>query len=223
MLPRDGRGRYVVFNGYRARWRAGSATLAVHTAVALVLLIDGAFTAERRGVDRADTHLTAITFALQPAAAPREQPDKTPAEAAAKRASLQSANAPENGTKQLAEPVPRKPGDLKETPVDLPSQSDFLSFRGRLIEHIRPFHNYPDALRGRGERGVVLVGFMMQRDGAVREVWVESSSGSSDLDAAALTTIRKAQPLPIIPSTLPEALTMTVPLSYTPARFSILQ
>lgn len=100
--------------------------------------------------------------------------------------------------------------------ADISSRSDFLAYRRQLTEHLRPFHSYPEGLGDKTARGVVLVGFMMRRDGAVREAWVETSSGSGDLDMAAVMTIRRAQPLPGIPIGLPESLVMTIPLSYSP-------
>jgi RNA polymerase sigma-70 factor (ECF subfamily) len=74
------------------------------------------------------------------------------------------------------------------------ARPDFFRYNQLLLEHIRPFHRYPDAARGRAVQGVVLIGFLMRRDGVVPEAWVETSSGSGDLDTAALATIRQAQP-----------------------------
>jgi protein TonB len=88
------------------------------------------------------------------------------------------------------------------------------TFQRTLLRHIARYQNYPDEARSARLQGVVQLVFAMTRDGIVLDVWIKSSSGSSILDQAALDTIRRAQPLPRIPSELPDRLNILVPVSF---------
>ncbi|MNR12874.1 hypothetical protein D3C85_1292510 [compost metagenome] len=46
------------------------------------------------------------------------------------------------------------------------------------------------------------------------DAWIETSSGVAPLDEAALRTLRRAEPLPGLPATLPGAIDLIVPLRY---------
>ncbi len=95
------------------------------------------------------------------------------------------------------------------------SGGDYLDYQRRLLAHIRPYQFYPDAGRRGRLEGVVRVGFVLQRDGRVREVWVESSSGYAVLDEAAMDTVRRAQPLPLIPAILPDSMDVMLPIAFS--------
>jgi protein TonB len=56
--------------------------------------------------------------------------------------------------------------------------------------------------------------FAMRRDGTVKDIWIRNSSGHDLLDAAAIDTIRKAQPAPRIPSELPDQLNVLIPVAF---------
>lgn len=98
------------------------------------------------------------------------------------------------------------------------SSADYSDYRHRLLDHIRPHQFYPDDARPDRLGGVVQVGFAMQRDGTILEIWVESSSGYAVLDQAALDTVRRAQPLPLVPAVLPNTMDVMLPISFTPPR-----
>lgn len=99
------------------------------------------------------------------------------------------------------------------------STADYSEFRTRVLNHIRPYQYYPDEARAARQGGIVYVSFVMLRDGTVREIWVEDSSGIAVLDAAAMDTVRRAQPLPLIPASLPEVMDVMLPIGFTvPAR-----
>jgi len=55
---------------------------------------------------------------------------------------------------------------------------------------------------------------IVRRDGRVMDAWVQRSSGAAGLDEAALATVRRAEPLPALPSDLPGAIDLVVPLNY---------
>jgi periplasmic protein TonB len=56
----------------------------------------------------------------------------------------------------------------------------------------------------------------MRRDGAVLDAWVQVSSGQSRIDREAVDIIRRSQPLPPIPTELPERLSILLPISVDP-------
>ncbi|HCQ52878.1 MAG TPA: hypothetical protein DIV82_01515 [Brevundimonas diminuta] len=84
----------------------------------------------------------------------------------------------------------------------------------RVESHLARFHTYPSTLAGARPTGLVRVGLIVQRDGRVMDAWIETSSGVAPLDAAALQTLRRAEPLPGLPATLPGAIDLIVPLRY---------
>lgn len=94
--------------------------------------------------------------------------------------------------------------------------ADYSAFRHRLLNHIRPHQFYPDPALPDRLKGVVHVGFAMQRDGTILEIWVETSSGYALLDQAALDTVRRAQPLPMVPTVLPSMMDVMLPIGFSP-------
>ena len=87
-------------------------------------------------------------------------------------------------------------------------------FQKTLLAHIAHYRRYPEAGRLNQLQGTAQVMFAMRRDGTVKEIWIRSSSGHDLLDAAAIDTIRKAQPLPRIPSQLPDQLNILIPIAF---------
>lgn len=101
------------------------------------------------------------------------------------------------------------------------STASYSEYRHQLFDHIRPHQFYPSEGRAKRMQGVVQVGFAVQRDGTLLEIWVETSSGYAALDAAALDTVRRSQPLPFIPTSLPDAMDILLPIGFTaPARMT---
>jgi protein TonB len=96
----------------------------------------------------------------------------------------------------------------------LPLDRKALTFQRDLRSHIAHYEHYPEAARRDRAQGTVQLVLSMQRDGTVTNVRIASSSGYDLLDAAALETIRKAQPLPRIPTELPERLNILLPLAF---------
>lgn len=103
-----------------------------------------------------------------------------------------------------------KPASLASVrPNRIPSGAA-ATFRRTLLSHIARYRKTHSA----GLHGVVQVLFAMRRDGSVSEVWVRTSSGNIVLDQEAMDTIKRAQPLPGIPSELPDRLTVSLPVSF---------
>lgn len=94
-----------------------------------------------------------------------------------------------------------------------PSPAALSDYYRRLETHLARFHAYP-ALNGRRPQGMARVGLIVNRDGRVLDVWIEASSGSRDLDDAALQTVRRSEPLPSLPGDLPGPIDLIVPLNF---------
>jgi protein TonB len=73
------------------------------------------------------------------------------------------------------------------------------SWQRALISHLNRFKRYPEAARVRGIQGVVKIEFTINHEGRIVASHVAESSGSSALDAEALATLRRANPLPAPP------------------------
>lgn len=73
---------------------------------------------------------------------------------------------------------------------------------------------YPDAARNRGEEGVVVVRFTVDRSGQVVSVSLVRGSGHDALDDAAQAMLRGAS-VPPFPASMPQQQqTITVPIRY---------
>lgn len=104
---------------------------------------------------------------------------------------------------------------LQQVPAQPAARNVAANFQKALLNHIARYRRYPSAARREALQGVVQVVFAMRRDGSLLDVWVETSSGQSILDAAAVDTIRRAQPLPAIPTQLPNRLKILVPIAFS--------
>jgi protein TonB len=70
---------------------------------------------------------------------------------------------------------------------------------------------YPLVARKKGWQGMVVVSFVVCKDGKVQDVKIKESSGFSILDQSAVNTIKKAAPFPPPPSRAE----LIVPISYS--------
>ncbi len=86
----------------------------------------------------------------------------------------------------------------------------FSDYQRRLNELIARNTRYPAEARVMRLAGVTRLAFSLDRDGQVIESWIQKSSGSGALDAAALEALERAQPLPPIPTGLPARLQFVV-------------
>lgn len=76
------------------------------------------------------------------------------------------------------------------------------SFLAALAKRINRKKFYPRASRRRGEQGTVLVSFVIEKHGQLRDLRVQTSSGFERLDQAALDTLAKVSPFLPIPDSL---------------------
>lgn len=78
-------------------------------------------------------------------------------------------------------------------------QSEYLY---RLWRFTQRYMQFPRNILLSGGGGVVWVHVVINRAGMAEVVEIDQSSGSPELDAAAITVIKRAQPLPIFPDSL---------------------
>jgi protein TonB len=95
-----------------------------------------------------------------------------------------------------------------------PTDKSALTFQRTLLSHIARYRLYPDDAKRNGVQGIVTVLFAMRRNGTVMDVWIRGTSGNKTLDAAAIDTIRRAVPLPNIPSEMPDTLNVLIPVAF---------
>jgi protein TonB len=85
------------------------------------------------------------------------------------------------------------------------------SYRDRLNAHLQ---RYKEASTS-GKQGVATLSFTVNRNGQVLSSRISGSSGVPELDAATLSLIRRAQPLPAFPPEITQAsLSFAVPIRY---------
>lgn len=115
-----------------------------------------------------------------------------------------------------ADPVPETtaPKSLPAPPASQASSDKEPSWEAKLLAHLEKHRRYPAASRARRDQGVAHVRFRMNRAGRVLDTTLIRSSGIPELDRAALSTIRRAQPLPPIPDGRPDPLDLSVPVEF---------
>lgn len=84
-------------------------------------------------------------------------------------------------------------------------------WQARVLARIKRFQRYPRGAKSRREEGVVGVNFVIDSSGAVISTRLSRSSGSSELDRAALDSLRRASPMPAPP---PGIRSLSVPVQF---------
>ena len=91
----------------------------------------------------------------------------------------------------------------------------FFSYYNDIREEIKKHTVYPQRARQAREQGLAYISFVLKRDGAIREIVLRESSGSTVLDAAALDSIRCAAPFAPFPDVIKESeVKLNVPISF---------
>lgn len=85
-----------------------------------------------------------------------------------------------------------------------------------LVRHLEQYKRYPSTAQERGEEGIVLLGFSVDRNGYVLQHHIVRSSGHTALDDEVMAMIERAQPLPPFPTSMTEdKLDLTVPIRFS--------
>lgn len=199
----------------------------LHLAAGLLLFATATDGVPERGRQRADSGVVLVVELVpleqmsgEASARPispdeaQEPPSATPANTVAEgeteamrqpRAAGQAASEPASAAETL--------GDAHDM-ATLPN-AEVLSYRRRLEAHLARYRVYPPAARAAGHEGVVTLHFVMTAEGEVLNAWIETSSGFAQIDAEALSAIRRAQPLPAFPRGWPGKLDVSLPVTFT--------
>jgi len=90
------------------------------------------------------------------------------------------------------------------------------SWQTSLVKHLQQYKRYPSDAQSRGEEGVVLLSFSVDRSGHVLTRQVVRSSGYPELDAEVIAMIQRAEPLPPFPASMSQPrLELTVPIRFS--------
>jgi protein TonB len=90
------------------------------------------------------------------------------------------------------------------------------SWETSLVKHLQQFKRYPSGAQARGEEGIVMLSFSVDRTGHVIAHQIARSSGHPELDAEVMSMIERAEPLPAFPAAMTEAkLDLTVPIRFS--------
>ena len=154
----------------------------------------------------------------QPAIAPQPEVEEKPVEQPPPPEESQTVVAPpkekplEKTEEQKPPPLPPQPARSKggtQNPVA-------PSWQMTVFKRLQHEKRYPADAQQRGEEGVVLLGFSVDRNGHVLEHHIAQSSGHSDLDAEVLAMIERAAPLPPFPASMSQPkLDLTVPIRFS--------
>lgn len=203
---------------------AVSGSLLLHAIVVILLLRLPPLGSEPDRGGRAGDNVVVITLAPldtgtenrisippDPASVDRIEAIEDAAPSPVSRKAASGSDAPQIASRSNA-PTETSPAG---TGVQAPTGADIRIYQRALLIHIEHYRGYPlDEHRQRIE-GVVMIRFAMDRHGNVLDVWVDRSSGVAALDAEALATVRRAQPLPMIPASLPDRLSIVLPVSFS--------
>ena len=111
---------------------------------------------------------------------------------------------------------PRPPAPVTAAPVRGGAPRVEPSWQTLLFRKLQQVKRYPSAARSRGEQGVVLLAFSINRDGHVMSRHIVKGSGYAALDDEAMALVERAQPMPAFPPSMTEAqLSLTVPIRFS--------
>jgi len=105
------------------------------------------------------------------------------------------------------------PSHFSATPE--PPSASLPTWKGLLLRHLERHKRYPHEAQRARQEGVTYVRFTMSRDGRILAARIERASGVASLDQEGLDLLRRAQPLPPLPSDQPgESLELLVPVQF---------
>jgi protein TonB len=152
----------------------------------------------------------------KPVAAPQEQQktEETKVEAP-----------PDQSLAIVPEQVIKPPETVEETRPPAPHTAEQVkggapriepSWQTNLVRQIQRTKRYPPEAQARGEQGVVLLSFSLDRNGRVLAHRIAESSGHADLDNEVMAMIERAQPLPAFPPSMTQTkLDLTIPIRFS--------
>lgn len=145
---------------------------------------------------------------------------------------------PEEQQKTVEEPPPPEPPQAVVAPLEEPPPQPIeekkppapavpartrgggphieRSWETAMTRHLQQYKRYPSDAQARGDEGVVMLSFTVDRSGHVLNREIARSSGHRELDNEAMAMVERAQPWPPFPASMPQAkLEMTVPIKFS--------
>lgn len=117
-------------------------------------------------------------------------------------------------SKKITAPAPAAPA-LSASPVEA-KPAVAPNYLSTLFAHLERYKRYPHVFGARNVDLVVLVHVEISRAGQVLSLALKKSSGSETYDKAALSTFRRAEPLPSFPPSMTQGtLSLDVPVRFT--------
>lgn len=114
---------------------------------------------------------------------------------------------PPNMAEAQSTPSPAEAGGQQTDPAQ-----EALAYRRALMARLEAQRLFPGEARHKSWRGAGSVQFRVERSGRLLETRVIVGTGRAALDAAVLDMIRRAEPFPAIPETMPDEMTITLPV-----------
>ncbi|MCE0743508.1 energy transducer TonB [Acetobacter sicerae] len=111
------------------------------------------------------------------------------------------------------------PSEAAAAPTSAASSSrashEKVTWQGQVLAQLERFKRYPPEAQSRRQEGTPLLFFSMDRKGHVLSARIRKSSGYELLDQETLALVRRAEPLPPPPDSVPgEPLMLTVPVDF---------
>jgi protein TonB len=107
------------------------------------------------------------------------------------------------------------PPEPPPPPVVSPAAPPPPGYVSKLYAHLAEYKHYPRASLQAHIQGTVIVRFTIDRDGRVAAKSIVTGSGHADLDAEALATLDRAQPLPAPPPEMTAPRELVVPIQFS--------
>ncbi len=125
----------------------------------------------------------------------------------------------------IPEPVVKPPEKAEEARPPAPVTAQRVkggapriepSWQSSLVRQLQRFKRYPSEAQARSEEGVVLLSFSLDRTVHVLAHHIARSSGFADLDNEVMAMIKRAEPLPAFPASMPQPqIDLTVPIRFS--------
>jgi protein TonB len=114
---------------------------------------------------------------------------------------------------QQTPPQPKQAPTTTPVPASPKLASAIASWQQAVVAHLARFQRYP--AQAKGATGIANLSFSLDRQGHVLNSQIIKSSGSSVLDAEALSLMTRAAPLPSPPAAIPDTdLTFVLPIRF---------
>jgi protein TonB len=140
---------------------------------------------------------------------PPPLPVQKPEEKKRKQKQASLASAPSAAERKAARAAAPAQGASSHNPNALPS------WKSQLVSRLERYKRYPSEAQSRGDHGVAQIAFSVDRNGGVHHARIVRSSGSSLLDAATLSLVERAAPMPPPPPEIGGAqIAIVVPIRY---------